>query len=85
MDVGSSNGTYVDGRRVTETKVAESVPVIIEFGHDGPRLRLFVGDPAVLANLPLPRLARKLPRVWIGLLMFAAVAILVAAILIAGA
>jgi len=85
VDVGSSNGTYVDGRRVTETKVAESVPVIIEFGHDGPRLRLFVGDPAVLANLPLPRLARKLPRVWIGLLMFAAVAILVAAILIAGA
>jgi hypothetical protein len=63
VDMGSSNGTYVDGRRVTEAKVIEGVPMIVEFGHDGPQLRLFMGDPAALANIPLPVPAgRRRPR-----------------------
>ena len=44
VDLGSSNGTYVEGHRVTETPVAQNVPISIEFGPGGPRVRLFVGD-----------------------------------------
>jgi pSer/pThr/pTyr-binding forkhead associated (FHA) protein len=52
VDLGSSNGTYVDGRRVTETPIVANVPVAIEFGPGGPRIRLFVGDDKALAALP---------------------------------
>ena len=34
VDLGSSNGTYVEGHRITETTVAQAVPVTIEFGPD---------------------------------------------------
>jgi len=43
VDVGSSNGTYVDNKRITEAPVASSTPIVIEFGPGGPRVRLFVG------------------------------------------
>jgi pSer/pThr/pTyr-binding forkhead associated (FHA) protein len=52
VDLGSSNGTYVDGHRVTETQVVKNVPVSIEFGPGGPRVRLFVGDDQAIEALP---------------------------------
>jgi ABC transport system ATP-binding/permease protein len=52
VDLGSSNGTYVDGHRVTETPVVQNVPVSIEFGPGGPRIRLFVGDDKAIEALP---------------------------------
>jgi pSer/pThr/pTyr-binding forkhead associated (FHA) protein len=52
VDLGSSNGTYVDGHRVTETTVVQNVPVSIEFGPGGPRVRLFVGDDKAIEALP---------------------------------
>ena len=54
VDLGSSNGTYVDGRRVTEAPVAANVPLNLEFGPGGPRIRLFVGDEAAIDRLPAP-------------------------------
>ena len=52
VDLGSSNGTYVDGHRVTETPVVQNVPLSIEFGPGGPRVRLFVGDDKAIEGLP---------------------------------
>lgn len=52
VDLGSSNGTYVDGHRVTETPVVPNVPVLLEFGPGGPRIRLFVGDDRAIEALP---------------------------------
>jgi pSer/pThr/pTyr-binding forkhead associated (FHA) protein len=52
VDLGSSNGTYVEGHRVTETPVMPNVPVAIEFGPGGPRVRLFVGDDKAIEALP---------------------------------
>ena len=52
VDLGSSNGTYVDGHRVTETPVVRNVPVAVEFGPGGPRIRLFVGDDKAIEALP---------------------------------
>ncbi|MEM9490378.1 MAG: FHA domain-containing protein [Myxococcota bacterium] len=51
-DVGSSNGTFVDGRRVTEIDLVAETPLTVEFGSGGPRLRLLYGDPASLPPLP---------------------------------
>ena len=42
VDLGSSNGTFAEGHRVTETQVARNAPLNIEFGPGGPRVRLFV-------------------------------------------
>lgn len=52
VDLGSSNGTYVEGHRVTETPVVQNVPVSVEFGPGGPRVRLFVGDDKAIEALP---------------------------------
>lgn len=52
VDSGSSNGTYADGHRITESLIAHGVPVNIEFGPGGPRVRMFVGDDAEIAALP---------------------------------
>ena len=67
VDVGSSNGTFVDGHRVTETTVAAGTPLTIEFGAGGPRVRLFVGDAAAAQALPAPELdaPRRSPRRWL--------------------
>lgn len=52
-DVGSSNGTFVAGQRVTEVPIRPGQPVIIEFGAGGPQVRIFFGEldqaPAVIA------------------------------------
>ncbi len=52
VDLGSSNGTYVEGHRITESPVTPATPVMIEFGPGGPRVRLFVGDDAAIEALP---------------------------------
>lgn len=61
VDLGSSNGTFVGGQRVTEARVAADRPVEIEFGAGGPRVRLFVGDAEAAAALPAPALAPRRP------------------------
>ena len=52
VDLGSSNGTYVEGHRVTEAPMSRDAPVTIEFGPGGPRVRLFIGDDAAIEALP---------------------------------
>lgn len=42
-DVGSSNGTFVAGNRVSEVVVEVGRPVVVEFGAGGPQLRIWVG------------------------------------------
>lgn len=64
VDLGSSNGTYVDGRRVTETLVSQNAAIGIEFGPGGPRIRLLVGDDAAIESLPPAPVERPRPR-WI--------------------
>lgn len=64
VDVGSSNGTFVDGRRVTETPIATGEAVLVEFGPGGPRLRLFIGDDEQVAALAAPPL-EPLPSRWL--------------------
>lgn len=64
VDLGSSNGTYVEGHRITETTVAQAVPVTIEFGPGGPRVRLFVGDDAAIEALP-PAPVEVAQRAWL--------------------
>jgi pSer/pThr/pTyr-binding forkhead associated (FHA) protein len=67
VDVGSSNGTYVDGRRITETSVVRGVPATLELGPGGPRMRVFVGDDEQVARLVAPEVepprARRSTRV----------------------
>jgi pSer/pThr/pTyr-binding forkhead associated (FHA) protein len=62
VDLGSSNGTYVEGHRVTETLVTRNVPISIEFGPGGPRIRLFVGDDAAIEGLPPAPIEKRRPR-----------------------
>lgn len=61
VDLGSSNGTYVDGHRITEAIVAKDVPISIEFGPGGPRVRLVVGTAEEIATLPPPVVAVRRP------------------------
>lgn len=61
VDLGSSNGTFVEGRRTTEAPVLAGVATMVEFGSGGPRLRLFIGDDAAIAALPPPPRPRRSP------------------------
>ncbi|MBA3502176.1 MAG: FHA domain-containing protein [Myxococcota bacterium] len=61
VDLGSSNGTYADGHRVTEMPIARGVPISIEFGPGGPRVRMFVGDDKEIATLPPAPVEAKRP------------------------
>jgi pSer/pThr/pTyr-binding forkhead associated (FHA) protein len=65
VDLGSSNGTYVGGHRVTEAPVACNVPFDLEFGPGGPRVRLFVGDDDAIGRLAPPMLAKTRP-IWLA-------------------
>jgi len=65
VDVGSSNGTYVEGRRITEALVTANAPVAIEFGPGGPRVRLFVGDESAIEGLPPPPVERMRLPAWL--------------------
>lgn len=42
-DVGSSNGTFVGGNRVSEVALEVGQPIVVEFGAGGPQLRVWVG------------------------------------------
>ena len=80
VDLGSSNGTYVEGHRVTETQVTHNAPVTVEFGPGGPRIRLFVGDDAAIESLPpAPVEPARLP--WRGIAIGGAIVVLVVLLL----
>jgi pSer/pThr/pTyr-binding forkhead associated (FHA) protein len=81
VDLGSSNGTYVDGHRVTETPVAQNVPIAVEFGPGGPRIRLFVGDDDAVETLPPVQVERTRPA-WVVPAIAAGVAVLVLGLLL---
>lgn len=77
VDVGSSNGTYVDGKRITEAPVSPGVPVMVDFGPTGPKLRLFIGDDEQVVRLAAPPVeAAPSRRSWV----LAAVAAVVVAV-----
>ena len=78
VDLGSSNGTFVDGQRVTELAVVAGVAHTIEFGPGGPRVRLFIGEPEAVAALPAPVLAEPRRRVPIGVVIALAIALVIA-------
>lgn len=61
VDLGSSNGTYLDGHRIAETSVAPAIPLILEFGSGGPRVRVFVGDDVEIESLPPAPLEARRP------------------------
>jgi pSer/pThr/pTyr-binding forkhead associated (FHA) protein len=61
VDLGSSNGTYVDGHRVTEAAVAPNAALDLVFGPGGPRVRLFVGDDGAITGLLPPVLEPTRP------------------------
>lgn len=81
VDLGSSNGTYVEGHRVTETPVNRDVPISIEFGPGGPRIRLFVGDDAAIEGLPPAPVERARPR-WVAPAIAGAIALVVLGLLL---
>jgi pSer/pThr/pTyr-binding forkhead associated (FHA) protein len=81
VDLGSSNGTYVGGHRVTEAPVTQNVPFDLEFGPGGPRVRLFVGDDAAIEHLPPPVLARTRPKWVVPAVAGAALAIVLLVVL----
>lgn len=68
VDLGSSNGTYAEGHRITETPITRNAPVNIEFGPGGPRVRLFVGDDREIEALPpAPIEARRSTQLYVAL------------------
>jgi len=81
VDLGSSNGTYVEGHRVTETPVTHSEPIRIEFGPGGPRVRLFIGDDAAIESLAPAQVERARPR-WLVPAIAAALVLVVLGILL---
>jgi hypothetical protein len=73
-DVGSSNGTFVGGNRVSEVTLENGAPIVVEFGAGGPQLRVWVGSDDMT---PEPfRLPGRAMRRWvaIGALVAAAIA-----------
>ena len=83
VDLGSSNGTFLGGHRITEARVAPALPVEVQFGAGGPRVRLFVGT--ALAAESLPALEPP-PRVrwWLWLALALAVGAAAALVLLRG-
>jgi ABC transport system ATP-binding/permease protein len=82
VDLGSSNGTYVEGRRITEAPIAHDQAVMVEFGPGGPRLRLFVGDDAAIETLAPPPVDRAYPR-WLVPAVAGCALVVVAVVLLA--
>lgn len=81
VDLGSSNGTYVEGHRITESPVARDTPISIDFGPGGPRIRLFVGDDAAIEALPPPPVeARKPP--WVVATLVGGIAVVLLLVLL---
>lgn len=82
VDLGSSNGTYVEGVRVTETPVGQNAAIGIEFGPGGPRVRLFVGDDAAIEALPPAPVESSRPRWLVPAIAFAIAVVLIAILLV---
>jgi hypothetical protein len=83
VDVGSSNGTYVEGRRITEAPISANAPISVEFGPGGPRVRLFVGENDAIESLPpapveRPELPRWIVPVGVGAVLVALLGLLLA-------
>jgi pSer/pThr/pTyr-binding forkhead associated (FHA) protein len=78
VDLGSSNGTYVDGRRVTEAPVAPNTAIDLQFGPGGPRVRLFLGEDEAIAHLPRPELGTARPRWLVPVLIGAPILVVIA-------
>ena len=78
VDLGSANGTYVEGHRVTETEVARNAPIVIEFGSGGPRVRMFIGDDTEIEALP-PAPVESRPR---PLMLLVGIAVVIAVLLL---
>jgi pSer/pThr/pTyr-binding forkhead associated (FHA) protein len=81
VDLGSSNGTYVDGHRVTEAPIAANTAFGIEFGQGGPRIRLFLGDDAEIERLPPPPIERARPT-WLAPAIAGAIVVVLVALLL---
>jgi len=62
VDVGSANGTFVDGKRIVVVGLDEGQSVVVEFGAGGPIVRLFIGN--VENCPPLPAGSRFFPVRW---------------------
>ena len=53
-DVGSSNGTGIDGEKIQEHVLVVAEEVRVEFGSGGPILRLWLGDDNARAPSIMP-------------------------------
>jgi hypothetical protein len=73
-DIGSSNGTFVGGERVNEVAIEQGGTLEVEFGHGGPRVRIFVGgDDDEVPPPPEPERAPGRGRLLAALLLALAV------------
>ncbi len=61
VDIGSSNGTHIEGQRVSERILPAGESVEVEFGEGGPRLRIW-WDPELPPSAAGP-LSKQRPRV----------------------
>ena len=52
IDLGSSNGTFVGPHRVSEAPIAVNDPVAVQFGEDGPAVRLWITEDENAATVP---------------------------------
>ena len=55
IDLGSSNGTFVGPHRVTEAPIAIDDPVAVQFGEQGPAVRLWITEDKNAATVPAAR------------------------------
>ncbi len=56
-DLGSSNGTWIYGKKVANRSLALGESIEVEFGRGGPAVRLWLGD-ASSSIPPIPKRAR---------------------------
>jgi pSer/pThr/pTyr-binding forkhead associated (FHA) protein len=65
LDVGSSNGSWVDAERVESCSLRPEHAVVVEFGRGGPTLSLWLGEQLSTAPAPQPPPRRSLwRRLW---------------------
>jgi hypothetical protein len=72
-DVGSSNGTFVAGDRVSEVVVEVGQPVVVEFGAGGPQLRIWVGADDAAPDPIRPGM--RFPWRWLAIALLVGVAL----------
>ncbi len=92
VDLGSSNGTFVDGESIDRHELHVGVAVEVVFGEGGPRCRVLIlgeqddapdADAPMADDSPAPRKAHAHARSRSRLLLYAALAVSV--IVLAGA